>query len=432
MQFSVVLSKSIGRVKQKLGSKFIRNLGWLGGAEAINRLFRLLTTVILARFLTPYDFGLAALVLTSYEFTQVFTRFGIGAKVIQAEAEDLESTCNGAYCLNWLVCLGLFLSQCLISFPVAWFYHDSRIVVPLCVLATVYLVTPFGRIQSLLIQRENRLKITAATNVIQLSTASILTALFAVLGMGMWAIILPRLLVIPIGVIVSLNCHSWRPQQRFTTERWGEITSFGTSILAGSLLNTLRDNLDYLIVGRFLGVQELGIYYFAFNAGLGISLSITNAITTALYPHLCAVRRDLRQIKKRYFESLKTIACIIIPSVFLQSSLAVFYVPIIFGEKWKIAIPVLILICLSAIPRPFYLATYQLLTAIGKPNLFLKSSLAFTVIFALALIIGVHWHTFGVAVAVLLTHILIMPILIIWAGRYVFSSYHSDPLIKAS
>ncbi|MHC5831979.1 MAG: oligosaccharide flippase family protein, partial [Nostoc sp.] len=100
-------------------------------------------------------------------------------------------------------------------------------------------------------------------------------------------------------------------------------------------------NIDYLIIGRFLGINALGIYYFAFNAGLGISQNVINAFTSALFPHLCAARGDLKELKERYFSSLKFTAIIVVPLILLQSSLAPFYVPIVFGQKWVTAVPIL-------------------------------------------------------------------------------------------
>jgi len=435
-------SLPIGKIKQKLNNDFNRNLSWMGGAEAINRVFRLVATVILARFLTKYDYGLAAIVLTTYEFTLVFTRIGIGGKVIQADEESLESICNGAYWLNWAVCLGLFIIQCLAAFAVAWFYDDNQLIWPICILAISYLITPLGRIQAALIQRENRLKITAFTSVIIMALGNIITAIMAVLHLGMWAIILPKILLAPVEVWINLKNHSWRLNKGFTTERWWEIFSFGVNFLGIGLLYTLRNNLDYLIVGRFIGVEELGIYFFAFNAGLGISLSIIQSMTVALYPYLCAVRSDFVEFKNRYYSSLKTICSIIIPLVLLQSILAPLYVPIIFGLKWIGAIPILIVICLSAIPRPFFLAATNLLAAIDKPNLSLRANVLFTVIFAAGLLIGVQWQpteikffgvateikSFGVAIGVLLTHIIFMPLFTAWASRYVFAGNRGQSL----
>jgi PST family polysaccharide transporter len=427
MNLSTTLTKPIASLKKKLNNNFIRNLGWLGGAEALNRIFRLATTLTLARTLNPYDFGLAALVLTTYEFTLVFTRIGIGGKIIQAEEKDLEAVCNGAYWLNWVIGIGLFILQCIIAFPAASFYQDSRLIVPICLLGLVFIVTPVGRIQAALIQRENRLKVTAKSAAIQSFVSNFLTVTLAILGWGMWAIILPRIFVTPIDIYINLKNHPWRIKKGFTTERWEEIFKFGMNIFGISLLDTLRNNLDYLIVGRFLGVTELGIYFFAFNAGLGISTSIIQNITLALYPHLCAARGNAAEFRKTYFSTMKTIAKIIVPFVLFQSTMAPFYVPIIFGKEWEKAIPVLIIICLSAIPRPFFLASINLLAVIDKPELSLRGNVIFTVVFALSLLIGVHYQVLGVAISVLLSHALIMPLFTMWATRYVFGSQRFAP-----
>lgn len=363
---------AISKLKNKLSSQFIRNLGWLGMAEIIPRIFRLAVTVILARYLSRYDYGLAAIVLAVNEFTRVFTDVGVTAKIIQAEQKDLESLCNSAYWLNWVVFPGLFILQCFVAFPVSWFYNDGKLILPICVAGIPYLTWPIAAIQCALIIRENRLKICAINNVIKNITSSVLSAIFALSGMGIWSFVLPWVLVAPIELFMYYNNHSWRSTTGLKTKYWNDIFSFGKNILGVQLLKTLRNNLDYLIVGRFLGIENLGLYFFGFNAGLGISLSIITALNTALFPHLCAVRGDWLEFKNRYFGSLKTISLIIIPWVFLQSSLAHLYVPVIFGQKWVVAIPILILICLSAIPRPFADAASQMLVAIGKPNLDLR------------------------------------------------------------
>ena len=133
------------------------------------------------------------------------------------------------------------------------------------------------------------------------------------------------------------------------------------------------------------------------------------------------MRSDWSQFKKQYLSSIKTIAFIIIPIVVLQSSLAPIYVPIVFGKQWVSALPVLILICLSAIPRPFADAASQLLIAVGKPNLMLRWNLIFTAIVITGILIGVQWQIVGVATSVLLAHLIFLPLFTFWATRYVFS-----------
>lgn len=411
----------IDKLKQQLTNPFVRNVGWMGGAELANRIFRLGTTVTLARLLSPYDYGLAAVVLTTNEFASIFTvGSGIGSKLIQADEKDLKVLCDTAYWMNWILCGSLFIIQCIVAFPIGWFYGNNSVILPICVASLVYLMLPLYAVQVAMINRENRLNIVALCNLLQSALINILTIGLALLGMGMWAIILPIVVTTPVWIVINLRNHPWRPRSSFTLEGWHEIANFSKNMLGSELLSKLRANLDYLLVGRFLGIEALGVYYFAFNAGLGISLNVINTLTWPLFPHLCAVRKDKEQFKRRYFKSLKTIGIVIVPLVILQSTLAPFYVPIVFGQKWVTAIPILMLICLSALPRPFFNAASQILNAVDKTQLNLYGQIVFTVVFSLALLLAVQWGIFWVAAAVLISHITIMPIFSIWATQYVF------------
>ena len=415
-----MLNKIWHKLSQRLKSPFARNLGWLGLSGAVIRVTRLLTTIVLARFLTSHDYGLVAIILTINDLVRVFTRNGIGTRLVQAKGENVKQLAQSAYWLNWLISIALFIIQCVASFPIAWFYRDEQLILPICTMAISLLLLPHGLVQAALIQRENRLKAIAVVEMVQFSTDNVLSLIFAFAGWGMWAIIIPKLLVPPIWVYIMLKNHSWRPKLKFTAVGWGDLLRFGRNVLGVELLNNLRGNLDYLIVGRFLSIEALGIYYFAFNAGLGISLGIITSIKSALLPHLCDARSNTAQFKERYFSSLKTISFIIFPLVLLQSSLAPIYVPIVFGEKWIPAIPVLVLICLSAIPRPFADSASQLLIAVDKPQIDLLWNIIFTILFTLALLIGVQWQSIGVATTVLIVHAACLPSFAIWATQYVF------------
>ena len=140
-----------------------------------------------------------------------------------------------------------------------------------------------------------------------------------------------------------------------------------------------------------------------------------------LYPHLCAARHNFDEFRHKYFHSLKTISLVIIPLVILQSSLAPFYVPIVFGEKWKMAVPILVLICLSAIPRPFATAAALLLQSLDKAWINLRWSLIFTGIFVCSLLVGMNWDIHGVAISVLISHAVAMPMFTVWATKLVFA-----------
>ncbi|MDZ4874831.1 MAG: Teichuronic acid biosynthesis protein TuaB [Chroococcidiopsis cubana SAG 39.79] len=414
----------INKLKQISSGQFIRNVGWLGGAELANRIFRLGTTVTLARMFSAQDYGQMAVVYTIFDFATVFTlRGGIGTKIVQADREDVKTICNTSYWLNWILCGSIFIIQCLAAIPIAQFYGNNQLIWLLCTSALIYLMMPLYMVHSALLQRENRLKITAIANATQSLLGNFMTVTLALGGMGIWAIVLPMVLTTPVWIVINWKNHSWRPPKLFSLEKWQEVTYFGKNLLLVEVLNKLRGNLDYLIIGRFIGIEALGVYYFAFNAGSGISMNVINAFMSALFPHICTARTDYEQFKKRYFTSLKKVSLFVIPFIVLQSSLAPLYVPIIFGKKWLSVIPILIMICLSGIPRIFAWASNLLLNALNKTHITLYLNIFFTIFFAISILIAVNWGIFGVAVAVLISHLFVLPVLTIWTHQYIFNKH---------
>lgn len=385
------------------GGRFMANLSALALAQVAIRISRVVTILVLTRALSPADFGSAAIVLTVYELLALFTRNGIAAKVVQADDTEVAQVAQTAYWLTWIVCAGLLVIQAVIAIPVSLAFHDMRLALPIASMGLIYLATPLCNIQSALMQREGRLGRMALAGGLQVVTDNVLSALLALGGMGLWAIVLPKLLVAPIWVVMNRTGHTWRSSGRPTFVGWRAIARFSRTILGVELLGTLQANVDTLLVGYVLGVEALGIYYFAFNAGLGITLGLVGSFASAVFPHLCAARGDRAQLAKRFRTCFRTLGLVVVPLVLCQAALAPIYVPILFGAVWKPAIPVLMIICLSALPRPFACATSQLLRAVGRPEIDLRWQAWLTVVLVAALVVGLQAGILGVAVAVMLT-----------------------------
>lgn len=415
----------ITKFKQILSGEYIRNVGWMAGAELANRVIRLSMTVILARMFSPHDYGLMAIIFTIYDFSNTLTlKGGIGAKIIQASEQEVNAICNTAYWLNWIACGALFIIQCLAALCIPFFSHNQELTIPLCIVALTYLTYPLWVIHFILIERENRFKAAAVCNVLNSLISNVLTGTFALLGMGIWAIIWPLLVAYLFWIVIAWKFHPWRPPLRFTLEGWREILGFGSNVLITDFLAKFQANVDYLLVGKFLGVQALGIYYFAFNAGSGITLNLLNTFMVPLYPYICAVRNDYWKFKQRYLNSLKKASGVLVPLILLQAALAPIYVPIVFGKKWNSAIPILILICLSVIPKIYAQASYLLLNAIDRTKISLFLGMSFTTIFIVSLLFVVNNGIVWVASAVFLTHLIVLPIFTIWTNRYALSKKH--------
>ena len=304
------------------------------------------------------------------------------------------------------MCILVSIIQCALSFTIAWFYNEQELVLPICTLSLMYLILPLYKTSSALIQRDNRLEIIALGRIIQSFLLNIITVCFALLGLGIWSVVFAMILSSTVLIFIYNKNLSWRPTKIFTIAKWKEVTSIGGSMIGIQIMDRIRLDFDYIIVGRILGVEALGVYFFAFTSGLGISTQIINSAMVAWLPYLSSVKDNIKKIKSRFFGSLKSVLFIIIPFVILQISLSPFYVPVIFGSKWIPAIPILMIICFSAIPLTIDKATYQLMIAMKKFRVLLIWNFIFTLIFCLSLVLIVKWGILWIAVTVLVCRLI--------------------------
>lgn len=403
------------RLRALLARPFASNFGWLGTAEAGVRLTRLGAAFVLARNLGPEGYGIAAIALTVHEIFFVISRHGLATKLVQCAEREVEAVARTVYRLNWGLAGLLGLTQALAGLVASFVYGESKLAVLIGTLAIVHLTSAWGMVPTALLRRQGRMRAIALAQLLTVGTDNVLTAALALLGTGAWAFVLPKILVTPIWVLVIRRLKPWRPAQ-VAPANWRPIVAFARRVLGSELLASLRDNLDYLLVGRVLGLEALGIYYFAFNAGLGFSLSLIRSFSESLYPHLCAANGDLRD---RLAEAYRTMAVTAVPLILAQCLLAPFYVPLVFGERWSSAIPILILICLSALPRLCGVGSSLVLRAVDRPDVDLRWSAAFTAILALALVVGLSGGVVGVAWSVLLAHSLVLPYLAVRCLRLI-------------
>ncbi len=411
----------VNKIKRLISSRYAKNLGWLGGAELINRIFRLATTITLIRLFSKSDYGMLSAIYTTFEFSLAFSlNEGIGSKILQASDDEVDEVANSVYWMNWILMGSICLLQCALAYPIALFYKNPALVGPLCMLGLCYLQMPTYMVHDSLLARENRLEVRAWSVSGQAILANILVVILVRCGYGVWGVVWSMVLTYPVWTYLMYRHQPWRPK-RFSLKDWRSISQFGFRVLGVELLNRIRMNVDYLIIAGFMGTEALGLYFFAFNAGLGISQSVLWSIGGTWYPEFCEARSDREVLRQKLFKTFKTIGFIIVPMVALQVSLAWFYIPILAkGDQWNAAIPIVMIICLSAIPLAIARSTSQLLRALDEIRLDLIWNTVFVAIFSAAILAtvvlgkqlsngNIQIQLIEVAVTVLVTQAVLMP-----------------------
>ena len=364
----------IAKAKAQATSKLTCNVGWVAGAEFISRFGRIVAAVILARQLDAVAFGIAAIALTIFEVTRVFTENGIGAAVIRASDKLFDATANTARRLMWAVCISLMAIHFIAGFVVEMFLPGRDAGAMVAMLGFVFLLMPFGVMHAYALQRSERMKELAAIGTAQVAADHILTAALAICGFGAWAIVLPKLLTAPIWLLGMLRTKAWVPNLAAGYAPAASILRFSMPVLGSELMCTCRDQLDKFIVSLMFGVEALGLYYFAFNAGLGVSTALNRAFANAVYPHLCAAGDQLKSYRDALFNLGLPFSVLYVA----QAGMALYYVPVVFGETWASAASLVAILCLGGPARLFVDAARLHARASGASGHDFRISLGFT------------------------------------------------------
>ncbi|WP_394200884.1 oligosaccharide flippase family protein [Shewanella waksmanii] len=403
------MAKLTQYLKGIASDKLSKGIFWLGSAQVIGRIVRLGSSIIIARLLTPEVFGQVAIILTCFELIHTPTKRISSAMLIAMSETKFTAHLASANRLNWLACIAAFFIMALVSFPIASYYQQP-LVLPMIVMASSYLLLPFGMLHAAKNLKDNNMRVVGSAVLWQTIFDSLLTGLLAILGFGIWAIIVPKVLVVFVWVFIHRRATNIELSHQIKNRSLANLARPGLQVGLADLSIALRQNIDYLLVGYLLGVEALGVYFFAFNASLGISLGLVQSYGTALYSNLCEA--PIEQRSQQYINSLKLIFVFALPIIGLQAILAPLYVPLVYGEQWVNAgaLPIFILLCLSGLFRPLGEATSQLLISIGRSQLNLFYNVGFTAALTIAIVIASYFGLTMIALAILLIHLIGMPI----------------------
>jgi teichuronic acid exporter len=390
-------------------SPLLRAFGALGSAEAVNRLTRIVAAICLARALGPVEFGIAAISLTTAELLRVFTQTGLGAQIIQAPETELEEVCAAAWRLNWLMHGGMFAIQVALAWPLAAWFGNAAIGWMIVVLAIPLLIYPFAAIRVYRTQRRNRMGVIGATTALQISSDNLLTAIMALSGFGLWSVVAPKLIVAVLWVAAYARIEPWRASVRARPEVMRSCRAFGSKILGSEVIGALSIHADKFIIGALMGLEAVGIYFFAFNAGLGITRAFVAAASLGLLPHLCAARTAEEQ-RARFKSGVGLSYAMAAPILIAQIALAPLYVPLVFGAKWADSTPLVMVLCASAATWPLWRATVQLWRAQGRPGLELRWTALYTALSLIATAIGTAFGLMTIGFMLVAVNLVIVPI----------------------
>ncbi|MBD2201592.1 oligosaccharide flippase family protein [Calothrix sp. FACHB-1219] len=381
-------------------------------AEMLNRVIRGgLSQLVLTRVFSTNDWAILAKVIPLMELLSVFQgRAGFNSKLINCSAKEFKSLSITTYYLSWIIAILLFSIQLAIGSTIHLLSIDNQNLGDAIALTSFcYLLFPVFSINIALLYKTNNLVPLAKLNIIVGLGGGVITIVMALLGYGFWSILIPLILNNVLTAIAIPYISPWHIN-RFSLKGIKNIFNYASGLMLAEGLDKLRSNIDYWIIGIFLGDKEMGIYYFGFTSGINFCLGIINSYYQSFYPNLNQYKGDEDSLKDIYYRDTKRMIRHISKFSIAIAILMPLVIEKISGDKWIEAMPVISIVSISAIPRVLKVSTGALLQLRNKPYVILGWDIGLTLFLVAGVLVAVNKGIVAVSLAVLIVHWVYLPI----------------------
>ena len=354
-----------------LRQKTKRGLYWKFAEQFSNYGVQFIIGIIMARLLSPSDYGITALPAVFMAIAGVFTSAGFADALVrkpELKEEDLSTSFYYSLGVGTLCYVILFFAS-----PWIADFYNTPVLKPLMrVTALTFIITPIGVPQSVLLKRQLNFKTPAKISVIVKILSGVVGILLAYYGYGVWALVVSGLFATVTGLVVTMSVVRWLPKTGWSRESFSYLWGFGNKLMASALLDTLYKNITPLIVGKFFSTADLGVYNRARQYAALPSQQVHSVVREVSFPVLSKLQNDTERLIIHYRTMIKVSAFIIFPLMMLLSALARPLVITLITAKWEDCIILLQLLCFSMMWYPVHALNINILTVCGRTDLFLR------------------------------------------------------------
>ena len=367
-----------------------------------------LAVAVLARLLTPEDFGLVAMVTAVLGFLAAFKDAGLSLATVQREQIRHEQV-SALFWLNVAFSLVLVAAVAGASRGVAWFYGEPRLFEISVALGATYFFSGLTVQHVALLRRQMRYRELAWVEVGAHLTGTVAAVAAALRGFGYWSLVL-RALAAPCALMLLVWMASpWRPAPPWRSRDARSLVRFGGYLAGFRVVNYVGRNLDNVLVGRFLGGSALGLYSKAYGLLMLPLRMVNDPISDVAVPALSRLQSDPERMRAYYYKAVGLVAMLSMPVVAWVAAVADSFVLTLLGEQWVASVEIFHILTIPAFIGTFNVATGWVFVSSGQVHRQLACGIVNTALGALAIVIGLHWGIEGVAWALVVSAIVRRP-----------------------
>lgn len=399
-------------------SQTIKSVSWQGMNKICSFAMNFIIQIVLARLITPDDFGSLAILNAIIGMANIFVESGVSTALVQKKELDGQDVYT-AQIISLTVAIFFCVVLIAASGPIAVYYHADSLALPLCVISVVLIFNSINSVFSSLLIRNMEFKKLFFRTVTVLPIAGAIGIFLAYRGFGIWALVIYQISTVALNSVVFIIFSKTKFVFRFSLEKAKEIYAFGIKILFAGIVNSIYDTIRTLVIGGTYSKTELAYYDRAYTYSRYTVQIVNSTVTSVALPLFSRKQESREKMVESARKVVRFSAFVMFP---VLTGLAAISKPLIITlltDKWEACIPFFTVFCFLRIPGVITGIDMQMFYAIGRSDISLKYSFLQLILNVLSLLFILKYGIMAIAMNLLLVEIVSAIILMCLASRIV-------------
>ena len=375
------------------------------GTQAVS----LIVFFVLARLLTPEDFGLVALANVFLAFMQIFLEQGFAQALIQRQKLEPEHL-DTAFWTNLGIGLILTIGGWLSAPFMADKFAQPQLTPILQCFSLLFVISALAKVQQAILERKFAYRAIAARWLLGTMLGGCVGLSMAVAGFGVWSLVAQQMVHELVGAIVIWASSDWRPRLKFSPQHFQHLFGFGINILGFNFLNFFNNRINDFLIGYFLSPAALGYYNISYRVLRVMTKLLVKTTKEVALPTFSRLQNDLERFRKAFYTATQLTSVVAFPCFLGMMILAPELVIVIFGEQWLRAVPLMQILALMGIIRSVSFFKSSGFLAMGKPSWWFGLSILSVMLNLAGFAIAYRWGIIAVTIAYVMRALVVFPI----------------------
>jgi O-antigen/teichoic acid export membrane protein len=389
---------STEHLKADLKGRSVRGGSITMAAQGARFLLQMASMVVLARLLTPQDYGLISMVTAVTGFVSMFKDMGLSMATVQ-RAEINHNQISTLFWINVLLSIIVMLITAALAPVIAWFYGEPRLIWVTLALAGAFIFGGLTVQHQALLRRQMRFGYLAIIRIVSMLIGIIVGIIAALLGLRYWALVLMIVVTSMTNSIGVWIASPWRPGPPVRKSGVRKMLTFGGHLTGFSFLNYFARNADNVLIGKFWGAGALGLYAKAYGLLMLPISQIREPLNSVSLPALCVIQNDPVKFKKYYVKLVMTISFFSMPLIIFLAICSKNIIIFFLGKQWLGASGIFQILAFAAFIQPPLTTKGCVMLSCGLSGRYFKFGVYNSIIIVLSFLSGIHWGALGVAYA---------------------------------